>query len=264
MRVSILCLIVAAGLAAGVARGACTPIRLGYTDQALPPYYLGSGSAEASPPGATVELIREIVASTGCTVVAVRLPLARIPMALEAGLIDAAPVYLQDKDAMTFAYPRDKNGEADLASSVQAATVVFVRASDKLASDTDPIKYFKGRKLGLAHGSVAAGALRAAGIVVDDGAVDTARNLDKLKRGRIDGFAIGLASPGDMDAYIARRDGAAIVRLDKPLRTVNIWLATNKQYHARNTEQVEAMWRWIALHGRSRFSALMAEYADKQ
>jgi hypothetical protein len=70
--------LMAAFVLAAVASSACAecaPIRLGYTDQELPPYYLGSGSVEGNPPGVTIELIREIAASAGCTVVAVRLPL---------------------------------------------------------------------------------------------------------------------------------------------------------------------------------------------
>jgi polar amino acid transport system substrate-binding protein len=173
-------------------------------------------------------------------------------------------VYRQDKQAMTLAFPLDKNGEADTARSVQVSTVVFVRARDMLASDTDPAKYFVGRKLGVTHGSAFTNPLRQAGIGVDDGALDTARNLDKVLRGRLDGFAIALASPGDMDAYIARRVGGDIVRLDKPLRTMNGWLAMNKQYYAHYAEQADTMWRWIGLHGRSRFSALISIYVERQ
>jgi len=53
-------------LAAGADADACT-LRLGYTSQNAPPYYVGADTV-AKAPGAIVELLQEMAASRGCTV----------------------------------------------------------------------------------------------------------------------------------------------------------------------------------------------------
>lgn len=249
-------------LLAGAPAGAAEPCvaRYGYTDQSVPPYYLGAGMQMAEPPGASVELVREIVGSAGCTLTVVRLPPARLQVSLENGLIDIAGIGNSSPVSDKLAYPRDKAGKPDAARGLQLHTVVFVRAADQLPRDLDTPAYFRGRRLGTFQGASYAAAIRKLGYTVDDGGPDARRNLDKLLLGRIDGYAVPLASPSDMDAEVARRYHGDIVRLDKPLRESIIWLVLNQDFYARRPDQAETMWNWMGANARTRFSQLLKKY----
>jgi ABC-type amino acid transport substrate-binding protein len=257
-------LALAAALSSSPALAACE-LRVGYTNQEVPPYYLGAGSAEASPPGASVELIREIAASAGCSIVAVRLPPLRMWAALEAGTIDAAPLGLPPSDgsAGAIAFPLDKNGRIDRDRSMQMHTVVFIRAREMLSKDGDPIHFLQGKKIGTTHGAPYASVLRKNGYEVDEGAADTRRNFDKLLRRRIDAFAVSLASPGDMDGVVAAQYGGDIARFDKPIRIANIWLPVSRAFYVNNVERAETMWNWLGAKGSGRFAQLLKKY-DKE
>jgi hypothetical protein len=250
------CLLAAASLACA----ACAPVRAGYIDQHRPPYYLGNGALAPEQPGASVELLREILASVGCPMLPVRLPSLRIRSALSGGALDVAPLIVHGKDEDDFALPRDAQGRPDRDKTLRSLTIVWVRAADKLPRDTDPADYFKGRRLGVTHGAPFVAEFRSGGIIVDEGALDTIRSFDKLMLKRLDGFAVALTAPGDMDAFVSARYGDDLVRLDKPLRSTYVWLAVNPDYYKANRDQVEAMWRWIASNGRARFDLLLKKY----
>lgn len=239
--------------------GGCN-IRLGYSDQSAPPYYYGTGPDAASPPGASPELVQEMAAAVGCTVTIRRLPPARLAIALEQGMIDASPLGQPHSLSDRLAHARDANGKLDDARGLQLHTVVFVRSADHLPRDTDPVQYFKRHRLGVPHGVSYAAMLRSQGIEVDDGAADMRRNIEKLKLGRIDGFAISLASPGDMDQEIAANYGPGVVRLQRPIRSATIHLLMNQQFYATHREQAEAIWTWLGQRGRSRFAELLEKY----
>jgi hypothetical protein len=247
-------------LAPDYASGACTPVRLGYVNQHRPPYFLGASSVESRAPGATVDLLRAMASAAGCDLVSVRLPPLRLRQALVDDGIDAMLMDAVDSDVAEFALPQGANGKLDADRAVRMYTVVFVRADDKLAPDTDPRSYFATHRLGTNNGATLAVQLRAQGFTVDDGAHDSPRNLEKLARGRIDGYAATMVSPGRMDAVVSAKFGKQLVRLDTPLRTHHFWLAFSKPYYQHNRTQVHAMWDWLGAHGNARFAELVEQY----
>lgn len=242
------------------AMAACAPMKIGYSNQEVVPYYLGSGPDPATPPGASVELLRELAASAGCGTTFSRLPPARIPASVDSGALNAAPLGTLAGEFPNIVYPRDKQGKPDPERAVQMHTVVYVRASDKLDPATDPLDYFKRHKLGTFHGASFAAILRTQGFEIDDGALDAHRNFEKLKLRRVDGVILSLAHPGDMDSFVAERYGGEIVRLDKPLRTAFVWLGVNRAYYEANRNQVDAMWTWLGNQGRVRLGQLLRQY----
>lgn len=260
MRAAHLMSLVTMLLATAHAGGACTPLRLGYVNQHRPPYFIGSSSAEAAAPGATVELIRDVASSAGCGVTSVRLPPLRLRKAMDSNAIDAMLMDAAENDVLQYALPLTTGGKLDEARAVRMYTVVFVRANDKLAADTDPRHYFSTHKLGMNNGATLATQLRRAGYTVDDGATDAVRNLEKLARGRIDGYAATMVAPDSADSRIAATHGKQIVRLDTPLRTHNFWLAFTKAYYDSNRKQVDTMWSWMGTHGHEQFSARVKQY----
>lgn len=245
--------------AGALAAPPCSTLRLGYIDQHRPPFYIGNGVVEATPPGAAVDLVREMASAGGCPLSTVRLPAPRIRMALAAGQIDIAQVDPDDEDKRDFAFPM-AGAELDRARALGQFVVVFVRARDHLAPNTEPVRYFKGRTLGVNHGASYIAQLREAGIGVDEGALDAQRNLEKVVLGRIDGFAVTLSAAASMDAFVAQRYGHALVRLPRPLRSSNAWFAVNKAFYEAHRAQVDAMWDWLGAHGRTRYPVLQKRY----
>lgn len=246
-------------LACGAAQ-ACATLRFGFYNQEIAPYYMGSGSSVAEPPGAAVELVRESAASAGCPMTSVRLPRARLPIMLGSGAIDAAALGLEGLTESNGVYPRDKAGKPDTQRAFKLYTVIFVRAADVEGKGADPALYLKGRKIGTYLGVPYAAEFRQAGYEVDDGANDTQRNLEKLRLRRIDGFAVALAAPSDMDNVIAEQYGGELIRLDKPMRVSSVWLAFSQAYYDKQRDQVEAIWNWIGANGHARFAVLLKKY----
>ncbi len=247
-------------LACGQALAACGTVKVGYPNQNVPPYYMGAGPKEAKPPGASVELIREMLASQGCSMISVRLPPRRIIQALDSGAIDFGPASLQVSETTSAVFPLDKSGTIDRERSLRLYTVVFVRSSDKLPKDGDPARLLAGKKLAVNFGSTYADVIRKLGFDVDDGALDLSRNIDKLLRKRVDAVLIPLATPSDMDNVVIAPHEEAIMRLDKPIRQSNVWLAASKSFYDSHRELTESVWNWLGTNGHQRFSQLQKKY----
>lgn len=227
-------------------QAACIPLRFGYIDQHRPPYYMGEGQAVPEQPGATVDLIRDAVQSSGfgCLPQLVRLPPARIRLALMNGDIDLATLGEMEAYPPEIALPRDKNGQIDVSRALHNKLMVLVRAKDKIPAATMPMAYFKGKVLGAAQGNGYAARLREQGLTIDDGARDIERNVEKLKLHRIDGVIIGTVKAGHVEAMLKRYHGE-IVQLPQPLVDTKLWLAFNQNFYQAHREQAEALWTWL-------------------
>jgi hypothetical protein len=119
--------------------------------------------------------------------------------ALNNGVIDAMLMDANDSDLVHYALPQTQTSQLDVKRAIPMYTVVFVRTADTIPSDTDPNAYFISHRLGMNNGATLAEQLRKQGAKVDDGAQDGARNLEKLVRGRVDGYAATIVSPAQMD-----------------------------------------------------------------
>ena len=255
--------IVLAG-ASAPATATCIPVRVGYMDQHRPPYWLGEGTDVPDPAGAAVDLMHDAVlgAGFGCPPVWVRLPIARLRVALANGDIDMSPLGELPAYPPEIALPRDKAGNIDLDRAMHNALIVLVRAGDKLPASTQPMQYFKGKLLGVAQGQSYAARLRDAGLTIDDGARDLERNLEKLRLGRIDGVVVAAVSPEHLKATLARYKGA-VVQLPQPLINTRVWLAFNDHFYRAHPAQVEALWTWLDVN-RHRLGYVMQKYRKQQ
>jgi len=253
------CAIVAAW---GGGAAACEPIRIGYLDQERPPYWLGTGVDVPAKPGASAELVQRFAASAGCEASLKRMPVMRIRPALASGELDFAPMDSNAANTTGIVFPLDKNHQPDIARALPMNVVVFVRSADRIPMATEPAKYFQDRLLGITLGSSYKPRMQHLGLNVDSGAVDIARNLEKLRLHRIDGFAVSVTFPGDMDTYVARKYKGAVVRLPLPIFTDHIWLASSESYYAAHAAQVDKMWGWLASTGVREYAALLKEYSE--
>jgi hypothetical protein len=239
---------------------ACIPVRVGYMDQHRPPYWMGEGSAVPDPPGAAVDLMHDAVlgAGFGCAPTWVRLPIARLRVALISGDIDMAPMGEMFPYPPEIALPRDKAGNIDNDRAMHNALIVLVRAGDKLPAATQPMQFFQGKLLGVAQGQSYVTRLRGAGLTIDEGARDLERNIEKLRLGRVDGVVVAAVSPAHLKAMLAPYKGA-IVQLPQPLINTRVWLAFNDNFYRAHREQVEGLWTWLDVN-RGRLGYVMQKY----
>jgi hypothetical protein len=260
LRLAMPVLLLSASLSCAAAQSTCSPIRIAYLDQHRPPYWLGDGKQVAEPPGAGVELLREAAAEMGCEVSFVRLPSMRILAALAAGEIDFAPVEERPAYPAGVQLPPGADGAPDRDKAVLLQVDVVVRAADTPAN-TEPRRYFLHHALGVATGAAYTAALRQAGLEVDDGARDVGRNLDKLRLHRLDGVAVSVMQPGDLDAYLSANYPGQFQRLEQPLISSHIWLAASSAYYHQHREQTEAMWNWLGPAHRAHMAEIVKRYA---
>jgi ABC-type amino acid transport substrate-binding protein len=245
-------------LAVGAGADACT-LRIGYTSQNAPPYYLGTDTVPKAP-GATVDLLREMAAASGCAVELVRLPTARLLLTLNAGQIDAVALTTPPADLPQVVYPLDSRGKPDPSRGVPQFIMVYVRAGDRAAGNKDAAAFLRGRRVGVTHGVSYAAELREAGMQIDDGAANSRRNFDKLKLDRVDAVAVSLNAPGDLDELMAKEYGGKLARLERPFRNRSLWLMVNKTYYGAHRAEVESMWDWLGQTGAKRLPALLKKY----
>lgn len=242
--------------------GECV-IRVAYPDRERPPYYFGNGAVVPEIAGAGADLLRLAVRSVGCTAELVRLPAARIRLALISGSVDLAPVDLRDGEEPYSALPT-KAGQLDARRGLRMTAVVYVRAGDGLPANLNPHDYFKTHTLATNQGSPLGEQLRDEGIKVDDGASDAYSNMGKVAIRRADGFAISVANPEALDAVIAARHGATLTRLATPLRKSTLWLSASNTYFARNAERVEAVWNWWSENSTRKLAELVKLYPARK
>ena len=238
--------------------GECV-IRVAYPDRERPPYYFGNGAVVPEIAGAGADLLRLAVRSVGCRAELVRLPAARIRLALTSGSVDLAPVDLRDGEEPYSALPM-KAGRPDTRRGMRVTAVVYARAADGLPANTNPRNYFKNRTLATNQGSPLGEQLRDEGYTIDDGAPDAYSNMDKVALGRADGFAISIANADVMDAVIAARHGGALARLATPMRTSTLWLSASNAYFADHGGQVEAVWNWWGENAVRKLGELLKNY----
>ena len=260
LRAGISLMLLAAALSSAVQAANCIPIRVGYMDQNRPPYWLGDGDKVPDPPGAAVDLIQDAVlgAGFGCKPIWVRLPPARIKVALAAGDIDLAPLGEMSFYPAEIAIPRDKAGNIDLNRALHNQVLVLVRARDKLPPNTNPMQYFKDKTLGIPLGNSVVGRLREAGLTLDDGARDLDRNIEKLRLGRIDGVVVAAVSPAHLKQTLDKYKGE-IIQLPQPLLNIRLWLAFNESFYHAHPQQSEALWTWLDAN-RGRLGYVMQRY----
>ncbi|WP_229258507.1 hypothetical protein [Duganella rivi] len=238
----------------------CIPVRVGYMDQNRPPYWLGDGDKVPDPPGAAVDLIRDAVlgAGFGCAPIWVRLPVARLKVALTNGDIDLAPLSEQSFYPAEIALPKDKVGNIDLERALHNKVLVLVRAKDKLPASTNPMQFFKGKMLGIPQGNGYAARLREAGLTLDEGGRDLDRNIEKLKLGRVEGVVVAAVAPAHLKETLDKYKGE-VVQLPQPLLNIRVWLAFNDNFYRAHTPQSEALWTWLDKN-RSRLGYVMQKY----
>jgi len=249
-------------IAAQASAGDCL-VRVGYPDRERHPYYMGNGAEPAKPPGVGVELLSRAVLHAGCKVALVRMPTARLKLALASGAVDLTPYEMIDGEVLQAALPLGADGQPDPRRALRTMGVVYVRHADAAAAGVDPRAYFKKYRLSASHGTPLAAQLRSAGMNLDDGASDTISNFEKVMLKRADGVAITVVNEKVMDEAIAARYGKAMVRIDTPIRTASLWFGINPAFYQAHRQQVEMIWNWVGTQAPAQHDELIKKYARR-
>ncbi|WP_028100489.1 substrate-binding periplasmic protein [Pseudoduganella violaceinigra] len=247
-------------LAANSAFGSCGTIRFAYPDQHRPPYWMGNGPTVPEPAGASVEWVRELAASNGCTLELVRLPMMRLRSSLISGAVDFAPVDITADGQPGIVMPRDTHGKPDAKRATTLLLMAFVRAKDGYAHDLDPVDMVRGKRVGIMYGSSYAARLEKAGAMIDQGATTVPSNFDKLQLGRIDAFVVPMIAATDLDKFLSEHYKGELARLDKPFFKSHNWLATNPAYYEAHRREVDTIWNWLGTDGNRRFNEILRKY----
>lgn len=241
-----LLLILPLALCIRAAMGAdCTPVRVGYTDQSRPPWFLGAGTTVARPAGVVVDLIEKSFDDFECGVMLKRLPPARLVTALNMAQLDFAMLPITDDLASRLVFPAGAGGQLDRQRALHMLAVVFVRARNREARQTEPLEYFQKHPLGVVKEAYLFKNPALNMLTLDFGATDIWSNLEKLSHGRVEGAMVGLPDSSSLDDMVTARYGDSIVRLPAPLTSIDFTLATNAEFYRRNRTLVERTWNRI-------------------
>ena len=249
-------------LAAGNAFADCGTVRFGYPDRHRPPYWMGDGAAVPEPPGASVDFVRELAASNGCTLELVRLPMMRLRSSLASGAVDMVPVDITADGEPGIVMPRDAQGKPDSKRGTPLVLVAFVRAKDGSLHDADPMELVHGKRVGVLYGSAHARRLEKAGAILDQGGPSVPSNFDKLQLGRIDAFVVPMLVASDLDKYVAEHYKGELVRLEKPVFKSFNWIATNPAFYETHRHEVESMWNGMGAEGNKHYNQLLRKYTE--
>ncbi|XLZ72033.1 hypothetical protein ABT364_08740 [Massilia sp. SR12] len=203
--------------------------------------------------------MRIAVNKIGCTAKLIRLPNARLKVALVDGSVDMAPVDLRDGEQPYSALPMH-HGAPDTRRGIRVLAVVYVRVNDAIPPDTDPREHLKRRKLASIQGTPLSDQLRDEGYAVDSGTADAYGNFEKVILNRVDGFVVAIANVDAMDSIVAARYGGQLLRLRTPIRASTVWLSASNRYYRENTEQMEQLWNWWGDNAAPKLKELVKSY----
>lgn len=235
----------------------CPQVRVGYTDQERPPFFLGSGPSVPEPAGMAIDLIRKSFKEYGCIVRFSRLPPARLVVSLTNGDIDFSIIGMSERMVGRFALPNFSSGALDRSRALHLQAVVFVRKADSADAGAAPRKFFRTHTLAAYREVQLYGNEVTDSLKLDVGALDIWANLEKLRIGRVDGVMAGLFDEMSLDELVFVRYGDRIVRLPLPLVSVDLTLAASNSFNRDNPKLVTYIWDRIRDKWPSEIEAMM-------
>ena len=240
-----------------LAAQAC-PLRVVYSDQASPPYYLGNGDAIPEHPGVAVELLNLAAAKIGCPIQWKRLPNRRAQRELENGSVDAMLLLSYSPQRAAYAvYPMVGATPDPVLSLATLTYSVYVKNGSALSWDS---KQFSPTPavVGVNSGYSVADELGKLRLNVEE-TPSTTSNLIKLLMGRISAY---VGQDFQADWVIEDAHFANLQKLPTPFSSKDYYLPFSKQFFYTSPGPAMQLWKQIAevrkIHGR----ALAKKYAD--
>lgn len=237
-------------------------IRLGYSDAEAYPYQINH---EKNPPGIAFEIISEAAENTGIKVIYTPLPNKRAQTSLKEGkIIDGAFMFSYSRErTLNGVFPEIK-GLPD--RKRRMATLSYYIYKLKGSPLNWNGRHFTGIDRSDARNSIGANTgysvvndLEKLGVPVDDGSRTTSQNFQKLRAGRISGFA-----HQDMvaDNYLDMNRIRDIEKIPVPFVQKDYFLMINREYYRENRQTVERLWNEIAQIRDRKTAEIMHKYTD--
>ena len=213
-------------------------LRVGYADEELPPFAMGSGQERPNPPGIYIELIDQVAGELGITVKYQRQPTKRGQHLLKMGELDAYFSLSYRKDRLEIGQFPMKYGEPDGGKRIGSISYHLYKLDrSQVDYDGKQIKNVKG-PVGVNLGYSIADDLRKMGLTVEE-VKSTEANLKKLQLGRIAAFA---GQDVDTDVWLEHKDYAGVVKLPIALASKDYFLLFSRQYMDTHSETANKFW----------------------
>jgi polar amino acid transport system substrate-binding protein len=234
-------LLLAAALSGAPAAAEPCVFEFAYTNQESSPF-LARTPPDLPMPGVAVEIVRAAATNMGCSTRFVRRPGQRVLSEVGAGMHSGALMFsYSDERARKLAYPLVK-GELDPSRRLARMIYFLYRApGSTIEWDGVHLRHVDGA-IGANFGYAVVGELRKLGAKVEEVAT-TAQNLEKLRRGRLAGYAM---HEYGVDPLLRGGRYGAIEKLPTPLSTRDYYLAFSRGFYEHHREQAERLWEEVA------------------
>lgn len=234
------------------------PLRVVYSDQASPPYYLGNGEAIPEHPGVAVELLNLAAAKIGCSIQWKRLPGRRAMRALERGDVDAMLLLSYSPQRAAFAVYPMVGSEPDAAFSLATLSYsVYVKSDAAPGWDGKQFRPVPAL-LGVNSGYSVVEELHKLRLNVEE-APSTSNNLNKLLMGRITAY---VGQDFQADSVIENGHLENVKKLPTPFSSKDYYLPFSKQFFSASPGPAMQLWKQIAEVRKTHGKGLAKKYAD--
>ncbi|HOV13147.1 MAG TPA: transporter substrate-binding domain-containing protein [Spirochaetota bacterium] len=213
-------------------------LKIGYVDEPLPPFAMGTGTTQPNPPGIYIDIINQVAKDLGISVIYKRQPVKRVQLSIEEGLFDAYFSLSYKPERLKLGQYPMKNGTIDGSRRIGAVSYFLYKLEDSpLEWDGKTIKNVD-KEIGANLGFSVAEDLRKMGYQVSE-TKTTGSNLKKLQLGVISAFA---GQDVDTDALIKTGKYGKIVKIQIPLSTKHYFIIFSNQFMKDNSAIAEKFW----------------------
>ncbi|MCJ7435688.1 MAG: transporter substrate-binding domain-containing protein [Anaerolineales bacterium] len=216
-------------------------IRLVYSDVEAYPIQMGNGETVADPPGIVIEIIAQAAKELGLNIIVERRPNKRVLTELEEGTADGAFSYSYKEERLINGQYPMKDGQLDSSSRLVTISYYVYKMKDS------PLDWDGSQFINL-DGAIGANAgysivddLRNKGVEVEE-AKSTEQNFEKLKLGRIAGYA---TQDITADRIVESGQYGEIVKVPTPLATKDYFLMFSHQFMEKHPDIAEKLWTKI-------------------
>ena len=225
--------------------GGCGTVRVGLNTVAADTWFVGDRN---SPEGPLADLARAALASQGCGVVLQRLPLARLILDAEQGLVDIAlPVTVTPERRKVLRFPETASGDVDngwaLGRSRVSLFALASRASHLNARRLDTQLPAATLAVVVQRASVGEALASQAGwslLYAPD--AERAVSMLRLHRGDM------MIAPDWSLGRATLNEATAVVALQQPLASPAYFAPVSQAFWQRDPQRAQAIWRALCQH----------------
>lgn len=217
-------------------------IKLGFNDASAFPYFAGTGSELADPPGLSVDLILHVAARQGIDIQFERMPGMRVLHSLGVGKLDGAFIFSHRQEREAFgAYPmRDGLPDPDRRLAT-LGYILYVKRGTSIPWDGETFQNFQGR-IGANLNYSVVHDLRNLGVNVVEGR-STEHSFRMLLAGRVDAVA---DQEVIADAFLEGFGHPELIKIQPPLSEKPYFLMFSHQFMKSHATVAQRFWNDIA------------------